>query len=184
VKGENAVDDTEARIRQDIEQTREAMTTKIGLIQDRMEETVEETGATVARVVNGVLEQVQRAQDLIAHITSTADATVARVQATAQQTTAVGTPGTEFITDLYQRPWVMMGTAVLLGYILGSGLRSSTAPSSALTTLPSENHLRTFTADNPASSPFISPAGSSAGRASTSSPTRTAAPSGTPSPQP
>jgi hypothetical protein len=183
MRGEWTVDDTEARIRQDIEQTRTAMTAKIGMIQDRMEETVEETGATVARVVNSVLEQVQRAQDIIGHLTSTADATVARVQATAQQATTGGTPAAELINDLYQRPWVMMGTAILLGYVLGSGGRSSAAPRSALIVSPSEAHQHGYTPDNPAGSPFISPASPLAGSASASSTTRIVDPSGNPIPR-
>lgn len=172
------MDDTEARILQDIEQTRAAMTEKIGMIQGRMEATVEETGATVAQVVNGLLDQVKRAQDLFAHITSTADAAVARVQATTEQTTDKGTPGAELINDVYQRPWVMLSTAVLLGYVLGSARRSSTASSPAHTTLSAENHDHSFTADVPTGNPFIAPASPPAGRAPTSLPGRMTEPAG------
>ena len=173
------MDETEARILQDIEQTRAAMTEKIGVIQDRMEATVEETGATVAKVVNGLLSQIKRAQDLFAHITSTADTTVARVQATAEHITDKGTPGAELINDVYQRPWVMLSTAILLGYVLGSARRSSTASSPAHTTLPTENHDHGFTADVPTGNSFIAPASPPAGRAPTPSPGRMTEPAGT-----
>ena len=166
------MDDTEARILQDIEQTRAAMTAKIGMIQGRMEATVEETGATVAKVVSSLLDQVKRAQDLFAHITSTADAAVARVQSTTEQTTDKGTPGAELIAEVYQRPWVMLSTAVLLGYVLGSARHSSTALSPTHTTLPADDHGDGFTADVPTGNPFIAPASPPAGRAPTSSPGR------------
>ena len=178
------MDDTEARILQDIERTRAAMTEKIGLIQGRMDATVEETGATVAKVVNSVLDQVKRAQDLFAHIASTADGAIARVQATAEHTTDKGTPAAELITEVYQRPWIMLGTAVLMGYVLGSARRSSTALSPAQTTLPPEDHGQGFTTGVPTGNPFIAPSSPPAGRAPTSSPGRMTEPAGTPSTRP
>jgi hypothetical protein len=175
------VDETEARIRQDIEQTRAAMSEKIGLLQDRMEETVEETGATVAKVVNGVLEQVKRVQGLIEHVTSTVDATVAQVEATAQQTTARGAPGEELIAELYQRPWVMMGTAVLLGYILGSGRRSPAPQGLAPGQAPSRRPQPDATSDNLPSNPRRTPTSSPPANAAATSAARVSGPAGTPS---
>jgi hypothetical protein len=126
------VDQQEAHIRKEIEDTRAAMTAKIGMIQERMDETVEETGATVINVMNTVLEQVQRVQNMFESIASTAEASIVQVQNTAHKATTGGHPGSELIADIYRRPWVMMGTAVFLGYMLGIGRRSVSTESPAV----------------------------------------------------
>jgi hypothetical protein len=164
------VDPNEAHIRQEMEYTRAAMTTKMDMIQERLEETVEETGSTVVRVMNTVLEQVKRVQDTIETMTSSVDATIERVQDTANKPVAEGKPGIELIADMYQRPWVMMGTAVLMGYILGSSHRSSSTVSPAIARSTSGANLDRFTTDNPTGNPFTPPASSPVGRISTPSP--------------
>jgi hypothetical protein len=173
------VDDREAHIRQEIENTRAAMTAKIGLIQERLEETVDETGSTVAQVVNTVMEQVKRVQDMIENITSTADMTVEHVRDTTNKAIAGGTPGSAFIGDLAQRPWVMVGTAVLVGYVLGAGGRSASAISSVGSAGDvNANRLET---DNPTGNPFISPTSAAAKPISTPSPAQISGPTGSPS---
>jgi ElaB/YqjD/DUF883 family membrane-anchored ribosome-binding protein len=152
------------------------------MIQGRMDETIEETGATVARVVNGVMEQVKRVQDLVEHLTSTADATVTQVRETAQQTMVKGTPGTELIADLYRRPWMMVGTAVLLGYVLGSSGRSSIEQKRTSVQSPPQVPPHDRVSDNPTGNPFIAPASPPAGRsAPATSSARATGPTGAPS---
>jgi ElaB/YqjD/DUF883 family membrane-anchored ribosome-binding protein len=125
------VDQTEAHILRDIEDTRAAMTAKIGMIQERVDETVEETSSTVVNMVDTVMEQVKRVQNMIENLTSTAEATIAQIQDTTHEALTRGHPGSELITDIQRRPWVMMGTAVLMGYILGLSRRSYTPVSPA-----------------------------------------------------
>jgi hypothetical protein len=174
------VDDREANIRREIENTRAAMTTKIGMIQERLEETVDETGSTVAQVVNTVMAQVKRVQDIIENITSTADLTVEHVRDTTNKAIVGGTPGSAFIGDLSQRPWVMVGTAVLVGYVLGAGGRSSSAISSVAVESAGGNANR-LTTDNPTGNPFISPSNAAAKPISTPSPAQITGPTGSPS---
>jgi hypothetical protein len=156
------------------------MSAKIGLIQERLEETVDEAGTSVAKVVNTVMAQVKRVQDMIENITSTADVTVEHVRDTTAKAIARGTPGNAFIGDLSQRPWVMVGTAVLVGYVLGAGGRSSSTvnPVAVGSVGVNTDHLTT---DNPTGNPFISPSGAAAKPTSTPSPTRIIESTGSPS---
>jgi hypothetical protein len=173
------VDDREANIRQDIENTRAAMTAKIGLIQERLEETVDEMGASVAQVVNTVMAQVKRVQDVIENITSTADVTIAHVRDTTAKATAGGTPGSAFIGDFSQHPWVMVGTAVLVGYVLGAGGRSSSSVSPLAVGSAGVDADR-LTTDNPTGNPFISPSSAAAKPTSAPSPARIIGPTSSP----
>ena len=92
---------------------------------------------------------------------------------------AFGT-GNAFIGDISQRPWVMVGTAVLVGYVLGAGGRSSSTvnPVAVGSVGVNTDHLTT---DNPTGNPFISPSGAAAKPTSTPSPTRIIESTGSPS---
>jgi ElaB/YqjD/DUF883 family membrane-anchored ribosome-binding protein len=158
-----AVDEHEAHIRREIEYTRAAMSTKVAMIQERVEETVEQTGSTAVRTINNVLERVKQVQDMIEKVASTVDTTMDRVQAAAHQTIAEGKPAFNLIADLHQRPWLIFGAAVIAGYILGSGNRSFPALSAATDDSASGAHPHSFTTYNPTGNSFISPTGSSVG---------------------
>jgi hypothetical protein len=177
------VDNTEAHIRQEMEDTRAAMAAKIGMIQERLEETVDATGTSVMKIVNAVLEQVKRVQETIDHITSSVDMTIAHAQDVTNKAIASDSQGVKLTADLYQRPWVMMSTAVLMGYILGSGSRSASLSSSVTAKSTSGLPPRHPTADNPTDNSFISPASSPVGGIPTPSPTHTADRIGSSSPR-
>jgi hypothetical protein len=183
IKGACAVDQKEAHIRREIEDTRAAMTAKIGLIQERMDETVEETGSTVVNVVNGVLEQVQRVQTMFEAVASTAESTIAQVRDTATRTTTEGHPGSELIADMYRRPWVMLGTAVLMGYILGLGGRSASVESLATAGLAPGISPENITASNLAGTSSVAPKRTGATRVYNPTPAHINDPAGPPSHQ-
>jgi hypothetical protein len=164
------VDQQEAHIRREIEYTRAALSAKATMIQERVEETVEATGSTVVRTMHNVLEHVKQLQDMIDNVTSTVDITMERVQGVAHQTLADGKPGFDLIAEMYQRPWVMVGAAVLVGYILGSGGRPSSALGPPTAGSASGVNPDSFRTDHPTGNPFISPMGASAGHISTPAP--------------
>ncbi len=144
------MDREEARIRQEIEQTRASMLAKIDLIQEHLGETVEDTGSTAVNVMNTVLEQVKRVQEMIETVTSTVESAVQQVQHTASKAMAGEAPGSTLIAEIYQRPWAMMGTAVFVGYILGLNRSSAAGAASELTT----DRFMTY---NPMGNPLLSP---------------------------
>lgn len=122
------MDEREAQIRREIEATRAAMSEKIDLIRTRAEDTVEETSSTVAGVVDSVLAQVQRVQNIVAGVTSTAESATGQIQENIHKALSPGSPANELLRDTYRRPWVMLGAAVLLGYVLGMSKRPTASP--------------------------------------------------------
>ncbi|HSF34424.1 MAG TPA: hypothetical protein VLK82_28695 [Candidatus Tectomicrobia bacterium] len=161
------MDQQDTHIRREIEYTRAAMSAKVAMIQERVEETVGETESTVVRTMNTVLEHVKQVQDMIENVTSTVDTTMERVQGAAHTSITDGQPAFELIAELYQRPWLMMGTAVLVGYILGSSRQPSSALDPASAKPASDVNPNSLTTAEPPGHRFTSPTESSVGPAST-----------------
>src|SRR6266508_2680932 len=93
----------EDSLEKDIEDTRAVMTEKIDMIEDRVNETMEGTKATI----DNILETMKH----------TMEETIERVKYTST-----------VIEQVDQNPWIMLGSAVLTGYILG-GLNEARSPS-------------------------------------------------------
>jgi hypothetical protein len=156
----------EAHIRQEMEHTRAAMSTKVAMLQERVSATVDETESTVIGTLNAILEHVKQVQDMIENVTSTVDTTVAQVQDIAHKPIVGGHAGVELIADMSQRPWIMLGAAMLVGYILGSGGRPSTGVRPATVGSPSEINLDSRTTSDPTGRSCSAPTSSSVGRTS------------------
>jgi ElaB/YqjD/DUF883 family membrane-anchored ribosome-binding protein len=107
------------------EDVRAAMTEKISIVEERAQETIDGVKSTVDQAlegfkqVQGTMEGTRSAIDTMAETAKlTVDETVERVKTTA-----------DLIDQVQQHPWVMLGSAILMGYILGSLARKN-APSS------------------------------------------------------
>ena len=110
------MDQTEEHIKRNIEETRAAMSNKIEKIEDRVHETVEGTKTTIDNIVGNInrvkggIDETKSAIDSsIEAIKSAVDEAVERVKYTA-----------DLIEQVKQNPWVMFGTAVMVGYVMGS----------------------------------------------------------------
>lgn len=105
----------ESSLERDIEDTRAVMTEKIDLIENRMNETVEGTKATIDNVmekVKGVQETIDTAKSTIDNILDTLKRTMEETIERVKYTSGV-------IEQVDQSPWIMLGSAVLTGYVLG-----------------------------------------------------------------
>jgi ElaB/YqjD/DUF883 family membrane-anchored ribosome-binding protein len=119
------MDQSEGDIRRDIEGARAAMTENIGRVEARVQDTVESVKSTVEQAMAGVKqvqETVEGAKSAVHTILESVklgmDETVERVHTAA-----------DFIGQMQQHPWIMLGGAILLGYIVGSLAReTSSAP--------------------------------------------------------
>jgi len=114
----------EGSLEKDIEDTRAVMTEKIDMIEDRVNETMEGTKATIDNVmekVKGVQETVDTAKSTIDNILETMKHTMEETIERVKYTSAV-------IEQVDQNPWIMLGSAVLTGYVLG-GLKEGRSPS-------------------------------------------------------
>jgi len=115
----------EGHIRGDIEGTRAAMTEKVDIVAERAQGTMEAVKSTADRAMVG-FKQVQETVDgaksavntVIESVKLTVEEIVERVNTTA-----------DLLDQVWQNPSIMLGGAILLGYILGSlAMKASSAP--------------------------------------------------------
>jgi ElaB/YqjD/DUF883 family membrane-anchored ribosome-binding protein len=110
------MDRREDDLRQDIEDTRAAMTEKIELIEERVQETIAGAKSTVESAMQGF----KQVQETVEQAKSTADSIIESVKGTVDETIEHAKSTSELIAQVHQNPWIMFGSALLVGYILGS----------------------------------------------------------------
>ena len=103
-------------IRQGIEETRTAMTEKIEMIEERVQETMEGARSTV----NSAMHGFRQIQETVEKAKSTADSIIDSVKTTVDETIERAKYTSDLVAQVNQNPWIMFGTAALVGYILGS----------------------------------------------------------------
>jgi uncharacterized membrane protein len=113
----------ESNLEKDIEDTRAVMTEKIDMIENRMNETMEGTKATI----DDVMEKVKGVQETINTAKSTIDNILETIKQTMEETVERVKYTSTAIEQVDQNPWLMLGSAVLTGYVLG-GLNREKSP--------------------------------------------------------
>jgi predicted S18 family serine protease len=113
------MDQRESHIRQDIEETHTAITEKIEMIENRMHETMEGTKSTI----DNVMDNVKRVQGTIEDAKVTVDSVLDTIKRTMDETVERVNYAADLIDQVNQNPWIMFGSAVLMGYILSSANR-------------------------------------------------------------
>jgi hypothetical protein len=110
------MDQKEADIKRNIVETRDAMGDKIEMIENHIYKAMEGPKAAIDTVLwnidrfKGTLEETKSAMDhSIVHINRAVDETLVRVKSTA-----------DLIGQVKQDPWIMFGSAILMGYVIGS----------------------------------------------------------------
>ena len=109
------MDQRETRIKEEIEGIRGAMNQKVEMIGRQVHKTVEGTKSMIDGAmwnidqVKGTIEETKLAMDKsIDTINLAVDETFVKVKSTA-----------DFVDQVKQNPWIMFGTAILMGYALG-----------------------------------------------------------------
>jgi len=105
----------EGSLEKDIEDTRAVMTEKIDMIEYRVNETMEGTKATI----DNVMEKVKGVQETIDTAKSTIDNILETIKHTMEETIERVKYTSTVIEQVDQNPWIMLGSAVLTGYVLG-----------------------------------------------------------------
>jgi len=105
----------ESHLEKDIEETRAIMTEKIDMIEGRVTETMDDTKATI----DNVMEKVKGVQETIDNAKSTVDNLLETIKQTMEETIERVKYTTAIIEQVDQNPWIMFGSAVLTGYVLG-----------------------------------------------------------------
>jgi ElaB/YqjD/DUF883 family membrane-anchored ribosome-binding protein len=106
--------------RQEIEDTRAAMIEKIELMEERVQETIAGAKSTVESAMQGF----KQVQETVEKAKSTADSIIESVKGTVDETIEHAKSTSELIAQVNQNPWIMFGSALLVGYILGSLARN------------------------------------------------------------
>ena len=109
--------------RQDIEDTRTSMTEKLELLEERVRETLEETKSVVEDIVENVKdtvgETVGAVKETVEGAKSTVEGIVENVKDTMDDTVTTVKQAFDVPYQVNQHPWLMVGSAVLLGSFLG-----------------------------------------------------------------
>jgi uncharacterized membrane protein len=102
-------------LEKDIEDTRAVMTEKIDMIEGRVHETMEGTQTTI----NNVMDKVKDVQVTIEDAKATIDNVLETIKHTMEETIERVKYTATVIEQVDQNPWIMFGSAVLTGYVLG-----------------------------------------------------------------
>jgi len=117
--------------RQDIEDKRASMSEKLELLEERVRDTLEETRSTVEGIVENVKETVDETvgavKETVEGARSTVDNLVENVKGTMDETASMVKKSFDLNYQVEQRPWVMLGGSVLVGYLLGSWMSHGVA---------------------------------------------------------
>jgi len=117
------MDHREGDIRRDIEGRRAAMTEKVGMVAERVQETMEGVKSTINQAMAG-FKQVQETME---GTKSAADTLIESVKLTVDETAECMNTTAELLHRVRQSPWSILGGAILLGYILGSLAREASS---------------------------------------------------------
>jgi ElaB/YqjD/DUF883 family membrane-anchored ribosome-binding protein len=114
-KGAWTMDQRIGQSPRNIEAQQAAVTENQGGIEARVQETVEGLKSTVHNALEG-FKQLQEAGD---GAKSAVDNMLERVQDTTQAMVERMEPAADLLNQVHQHPWLLMGSAILTGYILG-----------------------------------------------------------------
>jgi ElaB/YqjD/DUF883 family membrane-anchored ribosome-binding protein len=110
--------------RQDIEEKRTAMAEKLELLEERFRDTLEETRSAVEEIVENVKgtvdDTVGVVKETVEGAKSTVDNLVENVKGTMDDTATLVKKSFDLNYQIEQRPWVMLGGSVLVGWMLGN----------------------------------------------------------------
>lgn len=110
------MDQKESHSRLDIGSTHSVVTEKLDRIEDRVHETVEGTKSTIDSVMDGI----QQAQTTIEGAKSAVDNVLETVKFAMDETIERVKYTTELIEQVNKNPWIMFGSAILMGYVLST----------------------------------------------------------------
>jgi ElaB/YqjD/DUF883 family membrane-anchored ribosome-binding protein len=110
--------------RHDIEDKRTSMSEKLELLEERVRDTLQETRSAVEGIVENVKETVDETvvvvKETVEGARSTVDNLVENVKGTMDDTAVMVKQSFDLYYQVEQRPWLMVGGSVMVGYLLGS----------------------------------------------------------------
>lgn len=128
---EDALEQSIEETRHDIEEKRASMSEKLELLEERVRDTLEETRSAVEGIVENVKgtvdETVGVVKETVEGARSTMDTLVENVRGTMDETATMVKQSFDLRYQVEHRPWVMVGGSILVGYLLGGWMRSTSS---------------------------------------------------------
>jgi archaellum component FlaC len=110
------MDQRENQLREDIEDTRVAITEKIETIENRVHQTMDGTKSTIDTVMNNI----KSVQGTVEHTESTIDSIIGTIKQSMDEATERAKYAADLMEQVNKNPWIMFSCAVLTGYALSS----------------------------------------------------------------
>jgi len=110
------MDEKEGHSRVDVGPEPSAVTEKLDRIEGRIHDTVEGTKSTI----NSVMDSIQHAQTSIEGTKSAIDNVLETIKFAMDETVERVKYTTDLIEQVNKNPWIMFGSAVLMGYVLST----------------------------------------------------------------
>jgi ElaB/YqjD/DUF883 family membrane-anchored ribosome-binding protein len=107
-----------------IDERQAAVTEKMGSVEARVQETVDGVKATV----EGAIEGFKQVQETVDGAKAVVDELLERVTGTVHDTVERMQPAAGLLEYVQQNPWLLLGGAILMGYLLGSLARDHASP--------------------------------------------------------
>jgi uncharacterized membrane protein len=105
----------ESSLERNIEDTRSVMSEKIDMIENRMNETMEGTKSTI----DNLIAKVKDVEETINNAKSAVDNIIDAIKHTMEESIERVKYTSNVIGQVDENPWIMFGSAILTGYVLG-----------------------------------------------------------------
>jgi hypothetical protein len=110
------MDQTEISLKKDIDETRNAMEEKIEMIANRIHNTI--VGPKIA--IDNLIENLNQARKAVQGTTPAIDNSANPIERAVAESTERVKATINLIDQAKHDPWIMLGSAVLIGYVIGS----------------------------------------------------------------
>jgi ElaB/YqjD/DUF883 family membrane-anchored ribosome-binding protein len=110
------MDRSTGQSQRNIAEQQAVMTETMGRVEERVQETVEGLMSTV----HSAMEGFKQIQETVDGAKAAVDEMLDSVKGTVNETVERVKPTADLLDYVQQNPWLLMGSAILMGYILGS----------------------------------------------------------------
>jgi ElaB/YqjD/DUF883 family membrane-anchored ribosome-binding protein len=107
-----------------IDERQASVTEKMGSVEGQVQDAVDRVKATV----EGAREGFKQVQETVDGAKAAVDEVHERTQGTVHETVERMKPATELFEQLQQNPWLLLGGAILMGYVFGRLAHESASP--------------------------------------------------------
>jgi ElaB/YqjD/DUF883 family membrane-anchored ribosome-binding protein len=106
-----------------IEEPQLAVTENMAGVEERVQQMVEGLKSTVHRA----MERFKQMQETVDGAKTAVDELIESIKGTVNETVERVKPTADLLDDVQQNPWFLVGSAILMGYVLGSLARENTS---------------------------------------------------------